>query len=382
MYDLVIKSARLIDPANDHDQISDIAIENGRVAAIESSIATENAQSIQDASGLIAVPGLIDLHTHVYWAGTSIGVEPTAYARQAGTTTLIDAGTAGPANFLGFRRHVIETAHPRILAFLNISFPGIYAFSDTVMVGECADLRLLDPSPCIDVAREHADLIVGIKVRVGKGASGDRGAVPLDLAIEVASELDLPVMCHLDQPPPSRLEVVNRLRAGDILTHCFRPFPNAPARMRDGMVYDEIIAARERGVIFDIGHGKGSFGYVTAEAMLAAGFEPDCISSDVHVLSIDGPAHDQLVTMSKFLTLGMSLEQVIAASTVHPAQAIRRPELGHLGIGSPADVSLLQLEDGAFEFLDVEGLTRQGEVHLRPAAMVIEGKWWSPNENP
>ena len=375
MYDLLLQSGRVIDPANQHDGIMDIAIKDGAIAAVGASIDASDATNTQDLSDCVLTPGLIDLHTHVYWAGTSIGVEPTLYAHQAGTTTLIDAGTAGAANFLGFRKHVIEQAQPRILAFLNISFPGIYAFSDSVMVGECSNLDLLEPRECLAIAREHADLIVGIKVRVGRGASGEQGIAPLDIALEVADELGIPVMCHLDLPPPSRLDVVSRLRRGDILTHCFRPFPNSPAHLRTATVREEIIAARERGVIFDIGHGKGSFGYATAEVMLQSGFSPDCISSDVHVLSIVGPAHDQLVTMSKFLALGMSLNQVITASTSEPAKAVGRPELGHLGVGTPADISVLKLEEGEFEFLDVEGETRTGQTQIRPHRLMVGGKW-------
>ena len=341
-----------------------LVFEAGKIAAIgDDAVATPAAQT-EDVSGCFVTPGLIDLHTHIYWGGTSLGVDPESYAYQAGATTLVDAGSAGPGNFHGFRPHVIEPATPRIFAYLNISFAGIFGFSDEVMVGECGDFRLLNPEVCLRVAEEHRDLIVGIKVRVGMTASDGRGVAPLDIALEVADELDLPVMCHLDNPPPSRLAVVNRLRPGDIMTHCFRPFPGAPARARDGSVREEIVAARERGVLFDIGHGAGSFGFVSAEAMMSAGFKPDCISSDVHTLSIRGPAYDQLVTLSKFLALGMSLPEVIHASTAGPAQAIGKPGLGTLDVGTPGDISVLRLETGEFEFQDVHGLTRSGRERL------------------
>ena len=191
--------------------------------------------------------------------GTSLGVDAAELAKTSGTTTFVDAGSAGPGNFHGFRRHVIEPSPVRILPFLNVSYPGIFAFSASVMVGECADLRLIDPREALRVIDANRDLIVGVKVRVGRGAGGASGVAPLDIALEVAEESGLPVMAHLDHPPPSRLEVVSRLRRGDILTHCFRPFPNAPVR-GDGRIREEIIAARQRGVVFDIGHGGGVSG--------------------------------------------------------------------------------------------------------------------------
>ena len=265
----------------------------------------------------IVSPGLIDLHTHVYWGGTSIGVDAATVAQRGGTTTLVDAGSAGPGNFLGFRYHVIEPSPVRILAYLNISFPGIFAFSAPVMVGECTDMRLLDANECVRVINEHRDLIVGVKVRVGRIASGSNGVAPLDMAIEVAEEVGLPVMAHLDNPPPSRKDVLSRLRPGDVLTHCFKPFPNAPIRS-DGEIWEEVALARERGVIFDIGHGRASFGFRVAQGMLAKGFVPDVISSDVHVLNIDGPVFDLMATLSKFYCLGVDLPSLLRTATSAP----------------------------------------------------------------
>ncbi|MBO0739583.1 MAG: amidohydrolase family protein, partial [Alphaproteobacteria bacterium] len=186
----------------------------------------------------------------------------------------------------------------------------------------------------------------------------------LDIALEVADETGLPAMAHLDNPPPSRREVFSRLRRGDILTHCFRPFPNAPVRA-DGRIREEVSEARRRGVIFDIGHGGGSFGFRTAERMLASGFLPDVISSDVHTLSINGPAFDQLVTMSKFLCLGMELRDVIKASTLAPAQALGRRDLGRLDVGAAGDATLLELTEGEFEYRDVLGVSRAGRWRLK-----------------
>src|SRR6185437_6323155 len=192
-----------------------------------------------------------------------------------------------------------------------------------------------------------------------------------------AEETGLPVMAHLDHPPPSRLEVVSRMRRGDILTHCFRPFPNAPVR-GDGRIREEVMAARERGVVFDIGHGGGSFGFRTAEGMLAGGFQPDVISSDVHALSIDGPAYNQLVTMSKLLSLGMELPAVIRASTAAAADAVGRPELGRLAVGGIGDATVLNLVDGNFPYRDSLGEERRGRWKLDVVGIVVGGAWWHP----
>src|SRR5579862_4974219 len=376
MADLILIGGRVIDPANGRDEIADVAFAAGKVAAIGRGLPRDGAETV-DVNGKIVTPGLIDLHTHVYWGGTSLGVDAVEIARKSGTTTFVDAGSSGPGNFHGFRHHVIEPSAVRILPILNISHAGIFAFSTTVMVGECADLRLLDPRDCVRVINANRDLIVGVKVRVGRTAGGNSGIAPLDMAIEVAAETGLPVMAHLDHPPPSRLEVVSRLRRGDILTHCFRPFPNAPAAP-DGSVREEIAAARERGVVFDIGHGGGSFGFRTAEAMLEAGFLPDVISSDIHALSINGPAFDQITTMSKLLSLGMGLTEVILASTTSPAAAIGRADLGHLGAGAAGDASIIELAEGEFDYRDVLGETRKGRQRLTAGGLVVAGKWWDP----
>ena len=374
-YDLLLTNGRILDPSQDIDSVADIAFKNGKVLEIATTLDKEKASQVQDVSGNLVTPGLIDLHTHIYWGGTSIGVDPTDYARRCGTTTMIDAGTAGAGNFAGFKAHIIEPCEPRILAYLNISFAGIFAFSDTVMVGESEDIRLLHPRACLNVAKLHKDFLVGIKVRVGAKASGSMGYAPLDIALEVAEEAGLPVMCHLDWPPPNTKDVVNRLRPGDVLTHCFRPFPGAPTK-GDGAIKEEIIAARERGVIFDIGHGVGSFGFATAETMLKAGFLPDAISSDVHSLSIKGPAYDQLVTLSKFLHLGMELKDIIAASTTGPAKAIRRPDLGTLLPGSIGDATILKIDNTRTDYVDSLGETRTGDTTFKLEGIVLNGSWW------
>ncbi len=372
-YDLVLTGGRVIDPARRFDAQTDVAFAGGKVAAIGDDLARD-ARLVQNVAGKLVTPGLIDLHTHVYWGGTSLGVDPEMLARRSACTTLVDAGSAGPGNFPGFRKHIIEPSPVRILPYINISFAGIFAFSKAVMVGENSDIRLVEPVECVRVARQHMDLIVGIKARVGGVASFGTGIAALDIALAAADELGVPLMAHLDRPPPASHDVLPRLRKGDILTHCFRPFPGGPV-FGDGSLREEVIAARKRGVIFDIGHGGGSFGFRSARAALAAGFEPDVISSDAHELSIHGPAYDLLVTLSKMLCLGMKLEAVIKAATASAAAALRRPELGTLVAGGIGDASVLSIEKGRFDYVDVIGETFTGEQRIFPAGMVAGGKW-------
>ena len=378
MYDLVIRGGRVIDPAQGIDAPRDVAFRDGKVAALEASIEAGAAREVIAAAGKLVVPGLIDLHTHVYWGGTSLSVQPVPVALRSGATTLVDAGSAGPGNFHGFRAHVIERTPVRILPYLNISFAGIFAFSKSVMVGECSDVRLLDARECLEVAERDRDLIVGIKVRVGRNTSEGYGVFPLELAIEVAQELGLPVMAHIDFPPPSRKDMLARLRPGDVLTHCYRPFPNAPV-VRDE-VRPEMWEARERGVIFDIGHGMGGFGFASTRPMLKAGFFPDVISSDVHILCEHGPAFDLLHTMSKLICLGMPLVEVIRAATARPAEALRRPDLGTLAVGAAGDATILNQAEGAFDYVDVMGERLQGDQRLEVEAIVLGGRPWPGND--
>jgi dihydroorotase len=374
-YDLILKGARVIDPSQNIDRVTDVAFTGGKVAKVGNDLT--GAAEVRDVKGYIVTPGLIDLHTHVYWGGTSLGIDAEQFCRTSGVTTAIDTGSAGPGNFAGFRKHVIERSEVRILAYLHVSFAGIFAYSRRVMVGESEELRLMAPLDAVEVANANRDVIIGIKVRVGARASGRSGAVPLDIALEVANEVGMPVMAHIDEPPPSYEEVIARLRPGDVLTHAFRPFPNSPATAQ-GTVKRAVIEARQRGVLFDIGHGKGSFAFKTARAMLANGFLPDTISSDVHALCINGPAFDQVTTMSKFLCLGMPLADVVAASTVNAAFALKRPELGSLKPGSIGDATILSIDDGRFDYVDVVGEHMTGDRKIACQGVVIAGRWWHP----
>lgn len=385
-YDLLLTGGTVCDPSADGDaagpRTADVAIAGDKIAAVGPSLPRDRAARAIDVRGRLVTPGLIDLHTHVYWGGTSLGVDPDALSASSGVTTHVDAGSSGPGNFAGFRRHLIERSRVRILPFLNISFAGIFAFSRRVMVGESIDMRLLNVQEAVDAGREHRDLILGMKVRLGLIAGEGQGLPPLHHTLQAAEALGVRMMVHTDNPPPTRREVLPLLRKGDILTHAFRPFPNGPTVDPGvtGRILPELWEARGRGVVIDIGHGMGSFSFESAEACLAQGFLPDVTSSDVHALCINGPAYDLPTTMSKLLSLGMPLDRVIAAATVAPARAIGRPDLGTLRPGAPADVTVLDDRTGAFEYLDVTGRTMTGRRRLVPVLTVAGGQILEPRE--
>lgn len=370
-FDLVLKGGRVIDERNGVDGSFDVAINAGKIAAVAPNIDPAGA-AVRDVSGCVVTPGLIDIHTHVYHKATSLSVDPGRIARRSAMTTMIDAGSAGAGNYDGFRDYVMAHSPYRILAFLNISFPGIFGFDKDVQIGEATARSMLPVHHCVDKIEANRDRIVGVKVRIGGIVTGDLGLGALELALEAAEAVQLPLMTHIGHPPPSYSDVVDMLRPGDILTHCYRPDPNS-AIGEDGKVLDAVWKARERGVLFDIAHGMGAFGYESTEAALKEGFKPDLISSDVHVIAIDGPGFDLLHTMSKLYNCGLSLAEVVGMSTSRPALAIRRPDLGHLGVGATADISVLREVESDYVFADVVGQQRQGSTLLHPVACYLGG---------
>lgn len=371
-YDLVLEGGRVLDERNGIDEVLDVAVKNGKIAALGRNLSAL-ARNVEHVGGAIVAPGLIDIHTHVYHKATSLSVDPGFIARRSATTTMIDAGSAGAGNYDGFRDYVMAHSPYRIFAFLNISFPGIFGFDKGVSIGEATLRDMLPVDRCVAKIEENRDRIIGVKVRIGGPVTGELGLGALELALEAANEVGLPLMTHIGTAPPSYADVVSMLRPGDILTHCFRPAPNS-ALGPDGRVMREVREARERGVLFDIAHGMGAFGYDTVEGALQDGFLPDVISSDVHVIAVEGPGYDLLHTMSKLLNCGLTLPQVIGMATSRPALAIRKPELGHLGVGAAADITVLRQVDSNYVFEDVVGAKRQGSSLLQPQAVYLDGK--------
>lgn len=373
-YDLIVRNGHLLDAAEGLNRIGSLAFAAGKIAAIDVP-ETATAKAVIDASGQYVTPGLIDLHTHVYVGGTSLGVDPDELARGSAVTTLVDAGSAGAGNIAGFRKHVIERAEVRILAYINISFAGIFGFGGALSVGEGWERRLLGVRECVAAARDHRDIIVGIKARVGPSSSGDSTIDPLKLALQAAEELDLPVMVHVEMPPPTIDEIADLLRPGDVLTHCCRPYPNAVVSPRSGEVNRSCLAARERGVFFDTGHGRGSFDYAAFGRMQRAGFLPDVISSDVHLFNRQSPAVDLLTTMNKAIALGVDLPDVVTMATTAAATALRRPELGTLTVGAEGDASLFAVEDAPRNLFDSLGALLVAPKSLSPRGTVKAGLW-------
>jgi dihydroorotase len=373
MYDLVLHNGHLLDPLNGLDRLGSVAFQNGRIAAIDPGPDAAATQRV-DIGGALIVPGLIDLHVHVYDGGTSLGVRPEVAADASAATTLVDAGSAGAANFRGFREHIIASAESRILAFLNISFAGIFGFGADFSVGEGMDARLLQTVECRAAIEANRDLIVGIKARVGPSSSGDNGLLPLELALDVAAEMGLPVMVHIERAPPELTEVLGRLRPGDILTHCCRPLPNAVADA-GGDILPGCLQARDHGVKFDTGHGRGSFSFASFRRMRDAGFLPDIVSSDIHAFNHRQRGVELITTMSKLLALEVPLETVVQLATANPAQALRRPDLGRIAVGAAGDVSVLALVAGPVTFADSTGEELAADRRFVARGAVRSGRW-------
>ncbi|MBX0329201.1 amidohydrolase/deacetylase family metallohydrolase [Oscillochloris sp. ZM17-4] len=367
MYDLLVSGGHVIDPASGVDGLADLAVQDGRVALVAPQIDRGMARKSIDAAGQIVTPGLIDLHTHIYWGVTYWGVEADPVAARSGVTTWLDAGSAGAYSFPGFRRYVRDASRARIFCMLNLSAIGLIA-----PTWEFTNLDYCDLGLAAQTVEENRDMVLGIKARIDSNTTRGVGLRPLELARDLADRVDLPLMVHIGSGPPSMSAISDLLRPGDILTHCFTG-GNHRLLTEDGRLSPLAHELRARGVLLDIGHGTGSFSYQVAEAALAEGVLPDVISSDIHQLSVQGPMFDLPTTLSKFLNLGVGLSDVIDRATRRPAAAMRRPDLGTLGVGAPADVAIFRLEEGDFTFHDVAMSPRAGTRRLACTHTLVDG---------
>ena len=361
-YDLLLKGGHVIDPQNGIDGLKDVAISQGKIAAVADTISASQAEKVVNVSGLYVVPGLIDLHTHLYatsgmpgaWAGDS-SVLPDGFSFRTGATTLVDAGSSGWRNFEDFRLRVIDRASTRVFAMLNIV--GLGMLTD---VPE-QNIHDMDPKATAEMARKHKDVVVGIKSAHYQGPEW----VSVERAVEAGTIANIPVMVDFGyfmvERPFYRL-VTEKLRPGDMATHMYRaPVPYVD---KNGKLLKYLETARKRGVKFDVGHGGGSFVFRNAAPSVQQGFYPDSISTDLHTGSMNGGMMDMATTMSKMLVLGVPLKEVIRESTINPAMNIKHPELGHLSVGAVADVAVFNLMTGKFGYADAANGRAEGTQRL------------------
>src|SRR5712691_8161756 len=378
-FDLVIKGGDVLDPSQRLRGRRDIGIRYGAIEAVEADIPAARALRVLDASGKLVTPGLVDLHTHVYPYGSAIGIPADELTPFQCTTTCVSAGDAGANNFAAFRRHIVAQTRTRLYAFVHIANVGLTPFP----VAELYNIDFAQVDSAAKAVAENADMVIGVKVRMSENVIAKHGLEPLKRAIAACEKAGTgaKVMCHIGGVETVELmsQILDTLRAGDILTHCYSGAPNLSDQftniVQNGRVLPAALAAKQRGVIFDVGHGGGSFDYTVAEPAIAQGCTPDTISSDIHVFSGNTPGMPYLTwVMSKFLGLGFTLEQVVTMATINPAKVINRAaKLGSLQVGAPGDVAIMELVEGPVSFVDTRNNKRDGRAFLKPVQAVTAG---------
>jgi dihydroorotase len=371
-YDLLLQGGHLIDPKNGISAVRDVAIKDSAIAAVGQRLAAADALKVVDVSGLYVTPGLVDIHVHVFagtgernsYAGDN-SLYPDGYTLRVGVTTVADAGCAGWRNFEAFKEHIIDRSKTRVLAFLNIVGNGMRGGRYE------QDLADMEAAPAAEMAKKYKGLIVGIKTAHYGGPEW----TPVEHAVDAGTAAGIPVMVDFGNDHPERPLadlVTKKLRPGDIYTHCYSGLRHELDET--GHVNPGMIEGRKRGVIFDVGHGGGSFAWRIAVPAMQQKFLPDSISTDLHVTSMNAGMKDMLNVMDKFLAMGMTLDDVIVRSTWNPAKEIHHEELGNLSVGSPADVAVLRVETGKFGFTDMYGARLNGNQKLTCELTVRGGK--------
>ena len=378
-FDLLIRNCNVLDPSQRLSGMNDIGIRYGLIETIAPSIPADRAQRVMDAGGKLVTPGLIDLHCHTYPYGSAIGIPADELVQYQGTTTVVSAGDAGANNFAAFRRFIVPASRTRQFAFIHIGVAGLAGFP----VPELFNIEYAQVGVTARAVAENADIVLGVKVRMSENVIANHGMEPLRRGIAACVESGVParMMVHIGGVQSRQLmsQILDVLRPGDVLTHCFSGAPNVAGEgtniVQDGKLLPAALEAKRRGVIFDVGHGGGSFDYTVAEAAIAQGCPPDTISSDVHVFSGNTPGIPYLPwVMSKFLNMGYSLAEVVTMATSAPARIINRiPKHGTLQAGAPADLSIMEVVEGPVSFVDTRNNTRQGKVYLKPAGAVVAG---------
>ncbi len=378
-FDLVIKGGDVLDPSQSLRGKRDIGIRWGVIEAIEPEIPLARASKTIDAAGKLVTPGLIDLHCHVYPYGSAIGIPADELVQHQCTTTVVSAGDAGVNNIAALRRYIVAQSRARIFAFVHIANNGLSAFP----VAELYNIDNAQVEACAMALAENPDFLIGVKVRMSENVIFKHGLEPLKRAIQACEMCGWParMMVHIGGVETKELmsQILDLLRPGDVLTHAYSGAPNIAGAftniVQDGKLLPAALAAKQRGVMFDVGHGGGSFDFTVAEIAIPGGCTPDTISSDIHVFSGNTPGMPYLPwVMSKFLTMGYSLEQVVTMTTTAPAKIINRaPKIGTLQIGAPGDVAIMELVEGPVSFLDTRNNKRDGKAYLKPIQTVING---------
>ncbi len=371
--DLLIRNGHVIDPKNNIDAVMDVAIKDGKISEVATKIDKE-AKTVIDATGLYVTPGIIDIHGHhffgtqpnAYLSNSFTALPPDGFTLRSGVTAVADAGGSGWRNFEDFKTQTIERSKTKVFAFINIVGSGMRggAFEQ--------DVKDMDPEAAARVAKQYPQYIVGVKLAHYMSPDWE----PTDRAVKAGALAGIPVMVDFGgADPPLSMEtlLMEKLRPGDILTHCYAHTKTRIPLVDNGKVRPFAFEAQKRGVILDVGHGGGSFTFEQAIPAIKQGLKPNSISTDLHTGSMNGGMKDIINVMSKLLNCGLTLNEVVTASTWKPAQIINKKELGNLGVGSPADVAILSLDQGRFGFTDVQGFKINGDKKLTCQATILNG---------
>jgi dihydroorotase len=371
--DLLLKNGTLVDPSQQLHTKRDVMINKGYIVQVEKDISPDQASEVIDAEDCLITPGFIDLHVHCYPGVSHYGIDADTHSLAHGVTTVLDAGSAGADTFEGFRRYVVNVSATRIYALLNISSMGMIS----PHVGELEDIRFANVEKAIDVIEKNRDIIQGVKVRMSTNIIGKNDKRPLILAKRVSEAVKMPLMVHPGNTPMPLSEILGELTKQDILTHCFHGNQHGILNSQGG-VLDAVTDAVKRGIILDVGHGRGSFSFDVARKALSQGVTPRTISSDLHFYNVCGPVYNLATTVSKFVHLGLSIDEAVAKVTSTPAKLLGiEDNLGTLRKNSIADIAIFKLVQGNIPFEDTMGKIETGTSLFKPVSVIKAGRVFS-----
>ena len=375
-YDLVLKKGRVIDTTLKLDRVMDVGVSNGKIMTVAEDISKSFEAKTIDCNGLIVIPGLIDMHVHLFHTRQHLGIDPDYIMKRSGVTTLLDAGSAGPQNWYEFKENIIKPSKANVYALIHICKTGL----DYSKYGELLDPEMADPDKAAEIALNEHSFIKGIKIRAGAHiiGKGDQGKHTLNMALKAARRSASWLMVHIGSSPFTLNYLASKLDPGDVITHCYKggEYHNGILD-NNNRVFKELFEAKDKGIFFDVGHGMRSFDWDVAEMALDQGFLPDTISTDLHQSSINGPVYDLPLTMTKFILLGFSLGEVLKRCTVNPAMMLGiEGHAGSLKLENTADITILKWEDDDINLTDGCGKKRKSNGYYKAAAYVKSGEYY------